>query len=374
MKRFRLKIGVDVDDVLLSCNEYALERVNKRLKLNPPLHLEDITNWGLCQSKVDLRLDEFDKEDFYRKQPVLPGAKEFIQELCKLADVFLITAVRPRFMGARVQRLKEEFPEVPEENIIMGARKDLLQLDMLLDDGAHNIQNSISTYPVLRRWPWNNHMTGCYSVNQLGEFISLVKMILESNQQDLTKAPGHKVFVLVGTSGSGKTSIIEPFVNNRCLKKIPSYTCRAKRDGEVDGKDYHFVSKEKFLEMKAEDRFFETTCYAGSFYGTGKEQFEKILETSPAAIAMDICGAIAVKKAFPDQAVLVFVDRPKEKILASILERRVGDNEKIQRILSLGTELKNESLCDETINNHGSLEYAVEQMARIIYKYEHTFF
>ena len=91
-------------------------------------------------------------------------------------------------------------------------------------------------------------------------------------------------------------------------------------------------------------------------------------------IAMDICGAIAVKKAFPDQAVLVFVDRPKEKILASILERNVGDNEKIQRILSLETELKNESLCDETISNHGSLEYAVGQMAGIIYKYEHTFF
>ena len=36
MKRFRLKIGVDVDDVLMSCNEYALERVNRRLKLNPP--------------------------------------------------------------------------------------------------------------------------------------------------------------------------------------------------------------------------------------------------------------------------------------------------------------------------------------------------
>ena len=369
MKRFRLKVGVDVDDVLFSCSEYAIRRVNEEKNLSPPLSLDDITSWNKCETAADLRLEEFEKEEFFRTQPLLPGAKEFIQELAAITEVFLVTAVKPQFMGIRAERLLKEFPEIPEENIIMGGRKDLIHLDVILDDACHNIIRSNSAYPVLYRKPWNDHMTGCLAVNDLNEFLVLIKMIMESREHRPVRNNTKKIFVLAGPSGSGKTAIIDAFARKKILQKVPSYTTRTPREGEVNGKDYFFVSKEQFRKMKEAGEFFETTTYAGEHYGSSIRQFQECLQTENVSLAMDICGAIACKKAFPDQTVLVFVDRPKEEILKCILQRDCGNEEKVQRILSLDAEKKNETLCDEVIRNNDTLAKALGEMFVIINRY-----
>lgn len=71
MRKFRLKIGVDVDDVLFSCNAYAIELANKEHHYDPPIELKEITTWGKTGTRVDDRLAYYENEDFYRNQPVL---------------------------------------------------------------------------------------------------------------------------------------------------------------------------------------------------------------------------------------------------------------------------------------------------------------
>ena len=112
MKKFRLKVGLDVDDVLYSCNDYAISLENKTGKYTPPLSVSQIKCWDTSGTPVDNRLRWFKEEMFFKTQPILPGAKEFVHELAKKAEVFIVSAVEPRFMGIRSERLLEDFPEL----------------------------------------------------------------------------------------------------------------------------------------------------------------------------------------------------------------------------------------------------------------------
>ena len=139
MKKYRLQIGLDVDDILYECNAYALELLNRKENIQPPLTIYDIRSWGGNAGRVDDRLRYFGDPDFVANQPVLKGAQEFVAKLCEVADVFFVSAVPPACMSARAMRLAADFPQVPTANILLGHRKDLVHLDILLDDGAHNI-------------------------------------------------------------------------------------------------------------------------------------------------------------------------------------------------------------------------------------------
>ena len=96
MKKYKLRIGLDVDDVLYDCNSYALSWLNKEEGYDPPLTIHDIRSWGVGKSPVDGRLKYFNDPDFVRSQPMLPGAAEFVRKLTEVADVFFVTAVPPR--------------------------------------------------------------------------------------------------------------------------------------------------------------------------------------------------------------------------------------------------------------------------------------
>ena len=85
MKKFRLKVGLDVDDVLYSCNDYAITLENKTGKYNPPLSVSQIKCWDTSGTPVDNRLRWFKEKTFFETQPILPGAKEFVHELSKKA-------------------------------------------------------------------------------------------------------------------------------------------------------------------------------------------------------------------------------------------------------------------------------------------------
>lgn len=83
------------------------------------------------------------------------------------------------------------------------------------------------------------------------------------------------MIILMGPSASGKTSIgriLEKMFN---IEKVVTYTTRDKRYQEIDGIDYHFITKEEFLKLKKEDFFFETIEYNNNFYGTSRESLSK---------------------------------------------------------------------------------------------------
>ncbi len=100
------------------------------------------------------------------------------------------------------------------------------------------------------------------------------------------------MIVITGASASGKTETARVLNTLYGIKKVVTHTTRDMRKGEVNDVDYHFVSKEKFLELKEEDFFVETTTYNGNYYGTSKKEIEDnkvlIVETSGAKVFLSL--------------------------------------------------------------------------------------
>ena len=94
------------------------------------------------------------------------------------------------------------------------------------------------------------------------------------------------MIILVGASASGKTVIAKLLASRYDIKKAITHTTRNKREGEVNGVDYFFVTKNEFLLMERMDEFVETTWYNGNFYGCSKAQVadDKCVVVDPAGL------------------------------------------------------------------------------------------
>ena len=362
LRRHRLKAGIDVDDVLFPCVEYAIKKANEEYNFNPPLSIDEITDWNLRGTRTEVILNYFSDPEFYDAQPCYPGAVEFIKKLCEIVDVYFVTAVSPVCMGIRAMALKNRFPFIPDERIIMTSSKNVVDLDILLDDGAHNILKTQAKYPVLFRRPWNQNITGLLAVNNYDEFLVLVNEILYSFTDTMFDPTKPAVIGLVGESASGKTSIAEALVKTGKFDKPISYTTRKRRENTDI---YHFVSKELFRAMRNSGEIFESTVYAKEYYGTTKESVQEILDSGKHAVMpIDICGALGMKNNFKN-TIILYIDRKRTEVLTALLERNIPVEEKVNRILCMDAEARNEDLCDFTIQNYGSIENAVKQILDI---------
>ena len=202
----RPKIGLDWDDVTAPFNSLAIAMANEKYRFDPPLALEEIDSWANT-GRTSVIKEFYQEEELYRRQVVSEKNKKAVRKLFEIADVYFITAVYPQFMGVRAKQILEAFPEFPSENIILGNAKNLVQFDIILDDAIHNVLETPATYPVLMRKPWNWKMTGLLSVNNMTEFVSLVKQIIHASQSKTGAIKVPSVLALVGPSGSGKTDI-----------------------------------------------------------------------------------------------------------------------------------------------------------------------
>jgi guanylate kinase len=132
-----------------------------------------------------------------------------------------------------------------------------------------------------------------------------------------------KVFVITGPSGVGKGTLIE-----QLLRRVPelelstSATTREPRAGEVDGHDYFFLTPEEFRRRLEAGDFLEHASYSGNYYGTLREEVERRLaEGQSVVLEIEVQGARQVRDALGDDAVLIFIAPPDEKVLR---ERLVG--------------------------------------------------
>ncbi|MBE6555185.1 MAG: hypothetical protein E7663_02975 [Ruminococcaceae bacterium] len=365
MKKYRLRIGLDVDDILYDCNAYALARLNREESIDPPLSIYDIRGWGEGQSRVDGRLKYFGDPDFVREQPVLEGAKDFVRRLCAVADVFFVTAVPPACMSARALRLRADFPEVPAEHILIGTRKDMVSLDILLDDGAHNIEHTPATYPVLFRKPWNTHLSGLLSVNSFDDFLHLVEMIREAYVAEKPSLAGGGVICLVGPTGSGKNEVARLLSAKYGMKKAVTATTRPRREGEGD-LDYRFLSEAEFIAEREAGKFLETTVYSGHYFGTAAADLDSVADAGGIAVLpIDICGALTLKNRYRQRALLVFLRRRRYVVIRDIVARDLAPDDKTCRILSLDDEYRNEELCDVTVHADRAPEHVAAEVAAL---------
>lgn len=365
MKTHRLRVGLDVDDILYDCNAYALERLNRDLALDPPLSIYDIRGWGNTHTVADQRLRYFSDPDFVTSQPFLPGAQSFVRKLSRLAEVFFITAVPPACMSARALRLARDFPEIPEQNIIIGNRKDMVKLDVLLDDGAHNITRTPATYPVLFRKPWNVQLSGLLSVNSYDDFLHLVRMLKNAaNEKDPDLSEGG-VLCLVGPTGTEKNGVASHLAARFGFEKPLTATTRPRRDAEEGS--YRFLTEEEFIEKKDRGDFLETTVYSGYHFGTEASEIDSIVDRCGVAVLpIDICGALTLKNRYRSRAMLVFLKRDRYGVIKTIVGRQLSPDDMTCRILSLDHEYRNEELCDLTVVTEGNAEETARAIAEAV--------
>jgi guanylate kinase len=184
-----------------------------------------------------------------------------------------------------------------------------------------------------------------------------------------TATPRGTLFVVSSPSGGGKGTIIEHVLESvENLSYSVSYTTRAPRSKEVDGREYFFVSRDTFEEMIAAGEFLEWACVHGNFYGTAKSQ---ILEETAAGadiiLELDVQGAASVRQLLMD-SVSVFILPPSYEVLKQRLIARGTDSpeELAVRLRRAPDELREYSSFDYVIIND-EIEKATRQLASIIY-------
>ena len=143
------------------------------------------------------------------------------------------------------------------------------------------------------------------------------------------KARG-ELFIVSAPSGAGKTSLVDALVseNNRLCVSV-SHTTRPKRPKELDGINYHFVEKARFLSMLDDGDFLESAEVYGHYYGTSKKWVNEQLDKSLNVILeIDWQGAAQVKALFP-QSCYIFIIPPSLESLSHRLRKRAQDDEAI---------------------------------------------
>ena len=139
-----------------------------------------------------------------------------------------------------------------------------------------------------------------------------------------------KLFVITAPSGAGKTSLVRALMQaDPGIAHSVSYTTRAPRPGEVDGKDYCFVTRPEFEAMAARGEFLEHAEVFDNLYGTARAQVERFLAAGrPVILEIDWQGARQVRAAMPD-CVPIFVLPPSRAALEHRLRGRGTDSEAV---------------------------------------------
>ncbi len=368
-RKFRLSTALDIDDLLMECVPYAIRLANEKYQFDPPLTIYEVDRWGKLGTRADV-IFEFFNEDFFRTQPVIKGAKEFVRKLSQMTEVFVSTSVYPEFMSIRIQRIMEEFPEIPQDHIYMGSRKDKIDVDILFDDGMHNVVHSNATYPILMRRPWNQDATGMLAVNTYDEFLRLVEVISDGYnakaEHYTADQPG--IVVLVGPSGSGKNQVARQMLKkSKMFEKLISYTTDA-TVGLQGGEWYHYISLEAFRKMRDGGEMFESTMYAGHNYGSCKKDVEDILSSGKHVLTvMDICGAMSLKTHFSN-VTTIYIKRNKRELLSDLLNKPLSLDEKVSRIIALESEEKNAEICDYVVSVEDSYTAAAKEILDGLFK------
>lgn len=172
----------------------------------------------------------------------------------------------------------------------------------------------------------------------------------------------NKLFLVSGHSGSGKTTIMRRVMDN----EIISFTTRPKRKGEVEGKDYKFITLDEFWRLKQQDKLIEWVKYANNYYGVDKEEFENKISKGHAYCIVDYHGMRQLKN-FYSNCVTIFIYTSYEQAIKQMRDRGDDEDKIKDRMVTYINELQNRKEYDYVIkNNKNKLNNTIEIIKNII--------
>jgi len=176
-----------------------------------------------------------------------------------------------------------------------------------------------------------------------------------------------QLVVITGPSGVGKGTLKQRLLEELHLPESVSATTRTPREGETNGVEYHFLSREEFEKRRASDQFLESAEYAGNLYGTLRDEVENRSDGARAVVLeIETRGAEQVRDRVSD-AILIFISPPSpEELRRRLVGRGTDSPEQIEK--RLGEAERELSLQDEfdLIVINDDLESAVSELVQAV--------
>ena len=184
----------------------------------------------------------------------------------------------------------------------------------------------------------------------------------------MTPPPSEGVLYIVSApSGAGKTSLVKALLKtDPTIRLSVSYTTRPPRPGETDGRDYHFVNRERFEIMLAEGEFLEHAEVYGNFYGTSKDSIGRDLNAGrDVLLEIDWQGAEQVRQHFP-QSASIFILPPSFNALRTRLAGRGQDSDEVieRRLAAAAHDVAHADAFDYIIVND-DFDHALQDLVAI---------
>lgn len=180
--------------------------------------------------------------------------------------------------------------------------------------------------------------------------------------------PSGRLYVVAAPSGAGKTSLVKALMEREPrIQFSVSYTTRRPRPNEIPGRDYHFVSQERFQEMIANHELLEHAQVFDNWYGTGVRAVQEALSNGEQLLLeIDWQGARQVRSRIP-QAVSIFILPPSRSALEQRLKGRSTDSEEViaRRLRDAAEDLDHWREFDYVVIND-RFEQAIEDLQAII--------
>jgi len=180
------------------------------------------------------------------------------------------------------------------------------------------------------------------------------------------------IIILTGPSGAGKSSVSDGLLKRDRIKlrKFVTCTTRPKRPGERNGKEYWFLTQERFAADVKDGWFFEHAIVYGNGYGSSKREMERLLKGRvPILMVLDIQGARTLKTAHPN-AFILFLRSPKRDLIRRVKERKPDPADLKRRTASMEREIGKREIADVLIHNpDGELAKTVRTVESAISRY-----
>jgi len=161
-----------------------------------------------------------------------------------------------------------------------------------------------------------------------------------------------KLIVITGPSGVGKTTLADYLLQELRLRRVITCTTREIRDGEVDGVDYNFFSRDFFKKLMLQEKFAEHANVYGNYYGVLKKDISNSLKFCNSLIILDVQGSKSIKKLFKNSIVIFLLPPSKESIFERMEKRNKDSEESLnKRIRLLESEISWASNADYRVVN-----------------------